>query len=406
MTTDAARAVPRARVATSLVLLGFAVFTAVVYEMLPVGLLTPIAEDLGVSERDAGFLISAFSVVVVLGSIPLSALTARFSARATLLVVLACFSLSAAVMAMSSTLALALVARAIGGLGHAVLFTALYRIALSLVAAHRQALAATTVSAGNALAFALGVPLATTLGALTSWRVALLVIAAVFVALIVAAVLLLPRGGHVDERRFTTREILRAAVRPHLLRVAITIVIVLTAQFLTFTYVEPLMLAAGIPGAGVGAVLLAYGAASVVGLVAVSRLAHTRPAAALACALALIIAALVFLWLGAGSPAIVIPAVVVWGLGFGMLPVLLNVLALRASPALPEASAPVSNTAFNIGITLGAILGGQAIALGDSSGALALLSAGGIAVTLLLALLPRWLPRDGRLPERQARSAR
>jgi len=380
------------RTTGSLVLLGVTIIAAVVYELLPVGLLSSIASEFSVTEQEAGLLVSSFSVIVVIGSIPLSAMTARFDARTTLAVVLAMFGLSAAVMALSPTLEVAIIARALGGAAHAVIFTPVYRIALSLVP-HRQAVAATTVSAGNALALALGVPFATALGVAWSWRAPFIVIAALFAALIIAVIVFIPAHAGAGEERFTTRTVLRAAVEPALLRVASTVVVILLAQFLTYTYVEPLLRGAGVLEEQVGPVLLGYGIASVAGLLIASRVTATRPAVALRFALGFIIVALLLVAAMRDSATGVTIAVILWGLGFGMMPVLLQVLALKASHRLPAASASVSNTAFNIGITLGAIVGGQVIAL-TGFGGLGLVSGGLLVVVLAAVAIPGWLPSD------------
>lgn len=377
-----------------LFLLGLSVFMAVLYEILPVGLLTPIADDLGVSEQDAGLLVSAFSIIVVIGSIPLAAVTARFDGRLVLVLVLAAFALSAGVMAASQSLPVALAARALGGLGHAVLFTALYRIALSLVPPGRSAVAATTVSVGNALALALGVPIATVVGTVASWRVPFVIVAGLFVALIVTVIAFVPSGRQVEARSFTAGAVLRAAVEPSVLRVALVIVVVLTAQFLAYTYVEPMLLSADVSAGSIGFILMGYGVASVLGLLSVARFTHTRPAAALRIAVATIAAAILLVWLARDSGIALSIAVVLWGFGFGLLPVLLNVAALRASHRLPEAAASVSNTAFNIGITAGAIIGGQVVA-SAGTGPLGLIGAVVMALVAVLLLAPGWLPRDG-----------
>lgn len=385
-----------ARTSGSLLLLGSSVFMAVIYELLPIGLLTPIAQDLGVDEQAAGLLVSTFSVIVVLGSIPLSAVTARFDARITLVIVLALFCLSAGLMAVTSSFGLAIAARALGGLAHSVLFTALYRIALSVVPPERRAVAATTVSAGNAIALSIGVPLATALGSV-SWRPPFVAVALLFVGLAIASFVLLPKtSARADGVTLTTRAVLKAAIEPRLLRTASTITVVLIAQFLTYTYVEPLLRSAGVPAGNVVFVLFGYGVASVIGLLAVTRLTHAHPAAALRVTLVVVLAALVAVGLARDSDWGITVAVIGWGVGFGAMPVLLNVLAIRASPLFPEVAAPVSNTAFNIGITLGAILGGQAITT-VGTGGLSFVSAGILALIAVVVLLPRWLPRDGRL---------
>lgn len=57
----------------SLAVLAASVFAAICTEVLPVGLLPQIGHDLGISDSQVGLLVSAYAVVVALGSIPLTA---------------------------------------------------------------------------------------------------------------------------------------------------------------------------------------------------------------------------------------------------------------------------------------------------------------------------------------------
>ena len=163
-------------------LLSATVFVTITYEILPIGLLTPIADGLHVDEQAAGLLIGGFALVVAVGSIPLSALAARFNARATLLVLLGVIVLSSGLLAASTNLATAFAARLVGGAAHAVVFTCVYRLALAVVPMERRGRAASSVAIGNGAALALGVPLAAALGNATSWRVSFVVLAVSFVA--------------------------------------------------------------------------------------------------------------------------------------------------------------------------------------------------------------------------------
>src|ERR1700753_640478 len=65
----------------SLLVLAAAVFAAICTEVLPVGLLPQISHDLGTSQSRVGLLVSAYAVVVAVGSIPLTALLTRWPRR-------------------------------------------------------------------------------------------------------------------------------------------------------------------------------------------------------------------------------------------------------------------------------------------------------------------------------------
>jgi MFS transporter, DHA1 family, inner membrane transport protein len=106
-----------------LALLSLTIFVTITYEILPIGLLTPIAEQLRVDERGAGLLVGAYAIVVAVGSIPLSAPVARVDARTTLLALLGVLTLKSGLFASTTALPIAVIARLIGGAAHAIIFS-------------------------------------------------------------------------------------------------------------------------------------------------------------------------------------------------------------------------------------------------------------------------------------------
>jgi len=78
----------------ALTLMAAAVFAAITTEVLPVGLLPVISRDLGTSESNVGLLVSAYAVVVALGSIPLAALLARWPRRGVLCALLTIYAVT------------------------------------------------------------------------------------------------------------------------------------------------------------------------------------------------------------------------------------------------------------------------------------------------------------------------
>ncbi|WP_346012200.1 hypothetical protein [Streptomyces sp. SID3343] len=52
---------------------------------------------------------------------------------------------------------------------------------------------------------------------------------------------------------------------------------------------------------------------------------------------------------------------VLWGLGYGAVPVTLQTWILTASPEAPEAASALYVSTFNLSIALGALLGGFAV---------------------------------------------
>ncbi|GAB3908154.1 hypothetical protein GCM10027612_82180 [Microbispora bryophytorum subsp. camponoti] len=79
------------RAAWALVALAVGAFTYVTAEVLPIGLLTVMANDLNRSPSETGLLVTGYAAVVVLASLPLTRLTQRVPRRRLLTVTLGVF---------------------------------------------------------------------------------------------------------------------------------------------------------------------------------------------------------------------------------------------------------------------------------------------------------------------------
>jgi DHA1 family inner membrane transport protein len=383
-----------ARSALTLGLLALATLLVITTESLPVGLLPQMARSLHVGEAQIGLLVTAYGVVVVVGAIPLSAVISRFSPRLSMTVVLTVFVVSIAATALSPNLQTALVARLVGGLAHAVFYSCSFSLATRVVSARRRGRAVALVGSGNAVALALGVPAATALGVWLGWRVPFAVAAAALVAVAIGILLAYrPVEGPAEETAPSVRSLLQAARDPALLRVGVTIVLIMTAHFTAYTYISPILTHAGVGEDLVSVVLVAYGAAGIVGLVVAGRESDRRPRLLLITATGLTAVALALLWLFRASEPGVIASTALWGMAFGAAPVLWQLIAVRAAPKAASVGPAVVNSAFNIGISLGA-LGGGVIVGRFAPADLALFSLVPLAAALVLVTRRRWLPPD------------
>lgn len=374
-----------------------ATFAAITTEMLPVGLLPLMSSSFGVSDSRTGLLVSAYAAVVVLASVPLTAVVARWPRRTVLVALLVAYAASNLVLAAADGWWVALACRLLAGLAHAGFFSVVVGAAVALVPPDRVGRAVAAVSAGNALALVGGVPLGTALGTALGWRWAFVVAALVLLVLAAATLVLLPRAP--APAASAAVPVLQAVRERPLQRVALVVVVLMLGHFTLWTYVSPLLLDVGVPAGGVGLVLLGYGGAGVVGLLLAGAVVdrHLRGATVSAvAATALLLLALGLLGVApdllpgvtAGSDlvrAATVAVVVAWGAAFGMLPTLLQTLALRASPASEDAAPALVNASFNVGIAGGGLVGAQVLLLAEPS-VLALVGAAGAG--LALALLP------------------
>ena len=388
--TIAAPAPPQGglRVGAALAVLTLATFAAVTAETLPVGLLSMIASDLSTTESRVGLLVSAYAVVVAVASLPLTALLARWPRRWALTGLLTGYAVGNAVFAATDSYAVAVLARLLAGLAHAGFFSVAVGAAVSLVPPDRAGRATAWVFGGTTLAFAAGVPAGTALGTAVGWRWAFAGIAALLLLLGVLAAALLPASPPpAAAEPAPLRQVLRR--RPVVL-VAATTALLTLGHYTAFTYLSPIVTAAGVDTDRVSLVLLGYGVAGAVGLALAGALVDRFPRPALLVAAGLTAATLGVV-AAPGSIAVLVVAVVVWGVAFGSLPTLLQAAARRAAPDAGDAAPGLTNAMFNVGIAGGGVLGARVLLVAQPP-ALALAGAALAAAALVLVLLT---PRRG-----------
>jgi MFS transporter, DHA1 family, inner membrane transport protein len=363
-----------------LLVMATAVLVAITTELLPVGLLPQIGRDLHASDSQTGLLVSAYALVVALGSVPMAVLTVRWPRRRVLGCLLLAYALSNVVMAAAPDYAVALVARLIGGAAHAGFFTAIFAAAITAVPRDRAGQAMAFVSGGTALGLSCGVPLGTALGTAVGWRWAFLACAVAMALLTVLVTVALPRqaapGGGSGVAAF------KAIRRRPLLLIVVTTVVLTLGHNTAYTYISPILLHDGVAVGRVSLVLAGYGLAGVIGVVLAGMVADRRPKRGLYAAIGWIALCLLALGLSHAS-ATSVPVIIAWGAGFGALPSLIQAIALRGVPDTPDVATGVINAAFNVGISGGAFIGGRELTVAQPP-ALALTG----CALVLLSLLP------------------
>lgn len=364
--------------------IALATFCVVTTEMLPVGLLTPIADALRTTTGTAGLMISLPALLAALFA-PLVVIAARGMDRRTILcALLGLLVLANLACAMAPSLGWMLAARVLVGFCMGGIWAIAGGLAARLVPAAATGLATSIIFGGVAAASVLGVPLAALIGEFAGWRwafAAMALLGALVLALHLAVVPPLPAAGATRLRQFGEQlgnRRLQAGLLLTLLLVA--------AHFMAFTFVRPLLLSvAPFDAQWLGALLFAYGIAGIAGNFLAGLSAARRSAATVAAiALGLLLVPLLFLTLG-GTFAGAAAALLLWGLAYGGVSVGLMTWMMQAAPRAVEVASALYVGVFNIGIALGAWAGGRVV---DAAGLPATLwLAGGLAgLALLLSL--------------------
>ncbi|MFE7404535.1 MFS transporter [Isoptericola sp. NPDC057559] len=335
-------------------------FSLVTAEFLPPGVLTPVAQDLGVSEGVVGLSVSVTALTALATALGLSALFPRTDRR-TLLVVLALGAVvSNVLVALAPSIGVLMAARLLLGAALGGYWSMSLVIATQLVPADRVGRAMMVVNAGTTVATVAGVPLGVILSAAAGWRVVFVAAAVVTVVTAVAMRAALPPVAPTPGIGWSATG--RALRSPGVALGLVSIVAVIGGHFVGFTYVRPALSA--LPGADVGtiAVLLAlFGAGGLVGNFAIGAIVDRHLPALLLAVPVVIGAGVAAVGLAAAFPVLAYPAVVLWGLAFGGVLNVVQVWITRIMPDQVEAGSGLVVAAFQTAIILGSAVGGLGV---------------------------------------------
>ena len=154
---------------------GFAIGTT---EFGTMGLVPYFAPGLHISVPDAGHVISAYALGVVVGAPVLAIAAARLSRRIVLIGLMGCFAVANGLTAFASDYHWMLFFRFLSGLPHGAYFGVAALVAASLVPPERRAQAISRVLLGLTIATIFGVPTANVIGQMVGWRWAFALVAA------------------------------------------------------------------------------------------------------------------------------------------------------------------------------------------------------------------------------------
>ncbi|MCM4081985.1 MFS transporter [Paractinoplanes hotanensis] len=368
----------RTRAWIALAALSLGAFLYVTVETLPIGLLAAMASDLGVSESSIGLLVTAYGLVVVVVTIPLTRLTASWPRRRLLVVLLAVFAVATALSALAVNYPSLLAARVAVAVSQSVFWAVVTPAAAGLFPRHLRGRALSMVFAGSSTAPLVGVPLGTWLGQQGGWRLPFLALGLLGVVVLVVVLALLPESppGAGDADRGTSPD----AGRYRTLVVATAIMV--AGAFVAFTYIDPFLTrVSGFEPTALGPILLLRGVAGLLGVLAaglvVSRWGWPSWLAVTAIQAVALGALFVF---GTGQAAAV-AATALAGFALAGAASVLGVRVLEVAPGATDMASAGTSTSFNVGITGGALLGS---ALLTTSGPRSLALAGALLTVLAL----------------------
>ncbi|MCZ0992056.1 MFS transporter [Streptomyces noursei] len=365
--------------------LAMGVFAMVTSEFVVAGLMPQMARGLDVGIPEIGYLITAYAVAMAVGGPILTLAVRRLRHKTALTTLFGVFLAGNVLAALASDYGVMMAARIVTGVAAQAFFGVAVSLCVQLVRPEIRGRAVAVVMNGLMLGTLLGLPLATLVGEHLGWRAAFWVITGMTVLVAPATVVGVPGTARVEGGEGIRQEAV-AFRRPRLWLAFSTSTLIIGATFAAFSYLNPVLTeVTGFATGTVPLLLIAYGAATVVGNTVVGRLADRHPVGVQVVGQTL---NALFLAGFALLAHLAVPAVAMM-LGIGLVGVTMNpAMATRVQRA--GNAGPLVNSVHSSFITLGVIVGSSFGGLViDSHGLRAPLWLGaGLAVLGLLTLLP------------------
>ncbi|MFG3102791.1 MFS transporter [Streptomyces sp. NPDC048182] len=323
--------------------------------MLPVGLLTPLSEDLDISVGTAGLMVTAQGVAAGLGVPFIVAWTRRVDRRRLLSTLLAVLAAGNLVTALSPNYPLILLTRLGMGFASGVFWAIGVGMAMRVVPERHANRAAAVVMSGISAATVLGIPLGTLVEAHSDWRTTFGVWAGLSVLVFLAVALLIPALP--SQNAVSVREVFGLPVTDAGLRAVLCVVVLFVlGHFGAYTFVRPYLEDTAAASAGfVTLVLIVFGVGGAVGNLVAGFTVDRSPRRTFVVGAVGLLAALLLLR-AVGGGAVV--ALVLWELSFGAVQLAQVNMTPAAAPDTFEAAMSLNTMAYNTSIALGALFGG------------------------------------------------
>lgn len=340
---------------TSIYVLALGAFGIITTEFGIVGILPTISRQFGVSIDTAGWLLSAFAITVAVSSPFITSFTTKINRKFLLCLVMSIFVLSNLISAFSTNFTMLMIARILP----AILHPLFWNISIAIAFKEKGAKGVSTVMLGLSLATVLGIPLTTyAVDLFHHWQASFFLSSAISLIAFIGLLLFIP-SIPADNTKSTQNQ-LAILKSPLLWLNLISSIATLAAMFASYTYLTAFLeQITKMDGAQISMMLLLFGGMGTLGnwLMGIALNRNVLVTARLFLILLVTVQILAYYLGGIFMPMVLI--VSLWGMihtgGF-------LVSNIRTTQSVPHHALEFVNSlltsSFNIGISLGAFLGG------------------------------------------------
>ncbi|MEU2423120.1 MFS transporter [Streptomyces sp. NPDC007851] len=328
-----------------------------------VGLLPEVADDFGVSESAAGYLVSVYALSVAVGALALTAAISRFDRKKVLVGLMTLFIAGNLISAIAPTYELLMVGRIVAALCHGAFFSVGAVVASDMVAENKKGGAIALMFGGLTAANVLGVPLGTFLGQQLGWRSTFWAITVIGVVALIGIQVLVPQTGAAGRTDLRAE---LAVFRRGQVWVSIALSILAFGGVIGgYTYIAfTLTKVSGFSAGTVPWLLVLFGVGTFVGNFLGGKAADRSLNAALTGIMAVLAVVMAVFALSAENKVATLVSLLLMGtIGLAAAPGL-QVRTMKYADDAPTMASGANIAAFNVGNALGAWLGGLTLAAG------------------------------------------
>ena len=327
-------------------------------EFMPIGLLTDISMDLGITESKAGMIISIYAWAVAILSLPIMLLLRKMEYRRMLLMCIALFAGFQILSGISDSYEMLIMARLGVAVSHSIFWSIATPLAVRVVTMEYRRLAISMVATGTSIAMIAGLPIGRMIGLAMGWRASFISIAIVAIFALILLVIVFPRVE--NPGTFTLRRLPELFRNKALVGIYVVIAIFVTGYYTGYSYIEPFMIQiANLSESMTTVGLTIFGFAGIVGsFVFIKYYDRIRYEFLIGSILGVSVC-LMLLNVSAYSAITMMMICMFWGFFATAFNVSFQSEAIRTSPMDASAiSMSMYSGIFNVGIAMGSIIGG------------------------------------------------
>lgn len=333
------------------------VFSLVTAEFLPVSLLTPMADDLKISESLAGQAISTTALFAIFSSLVVPWATRRYDRRSVLLCFTVLLILANLIVAMAPDFILLLAGRILLGIALGGFWAMSTAIVIRLVPPENVTRALAITVSGVAAAMLCAGPLASYLNHISGWRTVFFLAAGLGVAVFFTQYFSLPALP--PKAQTSSNVMLEVLARPGVKPGLLAALLVFAGHMMLFSYIRPFLeQVEGISAASLSTILLVFGLASYAGTWLSGLFPPAVGKVVMGGAPLLIAAVALALGSAVNGTTLIAILTILWGLAFGTVPTTWSNWVADTVPDEAESAGGLLVAVINVAIASGAGIGG------------------------------------------------